>query len=106
MGEAIEKIEKFIHKWQLIEPKAVKNFITDIDDTLRSFEFKKNLPKFLKSINPLESYLKEIRRRVGSLDSFRDERSCETLIFALVKKYNNQGRTVPLFKKTKSTQFT
>ena len=104
--DAIDRIETFIHQWQSKEPKAVKNFITSIDDTLRFFEFEKNLWSFLKSTNPLESYLKEIRRRVRLVDSFRDERSCETLIFALVKRYNNQGRTVPLFKKTKSTQFT
>ena len=103
---AMDKIETFIHKGQSKESKAVKNFIINIDDTLRFFEFEKNLWSFFESTNSLESYLKKIRRRVRLVDSFRDERSCETLIFVLVKRYNNQGKTVPLFKKTKSTQFT
>jgi transposase-like protein len=95
------------------EPKAVKNFIANIDDTLIFFEFEENLWNFLKSTNPLESYLAEIRSRVFLVDSFRDERSCETLIFVLVKRYNlktqnscNQGKTAPSFKKNKFTQFT
>ncbi len=37
LGEAIEKIEKFIHRWQV-----VKNFIANIGDTLRSFESEKS----------------------------------------------------------------
>ena len=104
--DAIERIKRFVHKWQPKEPKAVKNFITNIDDTLRFFEFDKKLWGFLKSTNPLESYLSEIRSRVSLVDSFRDERSCETLIFALIKRYNNQGKKVPLFTKNKFTQFT
>lgn len=104
--EAVNKVERFIREWQPKEPKAVKNFITDIDDSLAFYEFDQSLWKFLKSTNPLESYLKEIRRRVRLVDSFRDERSCDTLVFTLVKRYNDHRRKVPLFKKTKFTQFT
>ncbi len=102
--DAVNKVERFIRERQPKEPKAVKNFITDIDDSLTFYEFDQSLWKFLKSTNPLESYLKEICRRVRLVDSFRDERSCDTLVFALVKRYNDHRRKVPLFKKTKFTQ--
>ncbi|MFH0930696.1 MAG: transposase, partial [Candidatus Zixiibacteriota bacterium] len=93
---------RFVREWQPKEPKAVKNFITNIDDSLTFYEFNQSLWKFLKSTNSLESYLREVRRRVWLVDSFRDERSCETLVFALVKRYNNQRRSVPFFKKINS----
>ena len=62
--EAIDKIGSFVQKWQLKEPKAVKNFIANIDDSLTFYEFDQSLWGFLKSTNPLESYLREARRRV------------------------------------------
>jgi hypothetical protein len=86
-------LKEGIHNYTLCkEPKAVKNFITNIDDTLIFFEFEENLWNFLKFTNPLESYLVEIRRRVFLVDSFGDERSCETLIFAPPKGGIQQPR--------------
>jgi putative transposase len=102
--EAIQKIEKFQAYWENKEPKATKNFLKDIDLCLTFYHYPKHLWSYLKSTNPLERLLREIRRRIRLYDSFSHEKSCELIIYALIKRLNNQTPRLPLASKNKFTQ--
>lgn len=97
--EAIQKIEQFKEHWEKQEPKATKNFLKDIDLSLRFYECPRHLWKYLKSTNPLERLLREIRKRIRLYDSFSHEKSCVLIIYALIKKLNNQPWRISLASK-------
>lgn len=93
--EAIELLKRFKSKWQPREPRAVKNFLRDIDLSLTFFSQPKPRWKQLASNNIIERGLREIRRRIRLVDSFRDERSCERIIFTQVLEYNRKQELNP-----------
>lgn len=102
--ESVRRIEQFQRDWQGKEPKATKNFLKDIDLCLRFYDYPRHLWSYLKSTNPLERVLREIRRRIRLYDSFSHEKSCELIIYALIKKLNGQPRRMPITPKKQFTQ--
>ena len=83
--EAIKLIHKFREKWKTLEPKAVEIFLFDIDLSLTFYDLPHAEAKKLKSNNIIERMNREMRRRVRLVDSFRNEKSCERILFTQVK---------------------
>jgi putative transposase len=90
--EAIKLIHQFKEKWKSIEPKAVEIFLFDIDLSLTFYDLPHAEAKKLKSNNIIERMLREMRRRVRLVDSFRDEKSCERILFTQVLRINRKLR--------------
>jgi putative transposase len=93
--EAIKLIHQFREKWKSIEPKAVEIFLFDIDLSLTFYDLHHAEAKKLKSNNIIERMLREMRRRVRLVDSFRDEKSCERILFTQVLRINRKLREWP-----------
>jgi putative transposase len=94
--KALRLIYKFQHRWHPKEPRAVKIFLKDIDLSLTFYEQPKSRWKTLSSNNIIERQLRELRRRIKLIDSFRDEKSCERIIFTQVKQLNQKLELKPL----------
>ena len=93
--EAIRLIHEFREKWKSIEPKAVDVFLFDIDLSLSFYNLPRTEARKLKSNNIIERMLREMRRRVRLVDSFRDEKSCERILFTQVVRINSKLREYP-----------
>lgn len=89
-AEALSTIRQFQKKWLPTEPRAVKIFLQDIDLSLTFYDQPKRLWKRLAANNIIERFLREIRRRVRLVDSFRDEHSCERIIYTQVAQFNRK----------------
>ena len=65
--EAYHRVAGFYHRWQALEPRAVANFLQDIDKSLSYFHLplkeRKHRSK-LKTVNKLESFFRGLRRRI------------------------------------------
>jgi putative transposase len=92
---AIELIHKFKKKWKPLEPKAVEVFLFNIDLSLSFHELPRSEARKLKSNNIIERMLREMRRRTRLVDSFRDENSCEKILFTQVMRINHKLRGKP-----------
>jgi transposase-like protein len=68
----------------------VRIFLNDIDLSLTFYGQPRIRWKQLSTINILERQVREIRRRIRLIDSFRDEQSCERIIFTRVKSLNQK----------------
>jgi len=88
--EAIRRIHKFRDKWKQIEPKAVDILLTDIDLSLTFYDLPRSEAKKIKSSNIIERMLREMRRRTRLVDSFRDDNSCERILFTQVMRVNRK----------------
>ena len=94
-NKALLAIRRFQQKWLPIEPRAVKIFIQDIDLSLTFYDQPKRLWSRLASNNIIERFHREIRRRVRLIDSFRDEHSCERIIYTQVAEFNRKQELSP-----------
>lgn len=94
-NDAVWLIHKFRDKWKPLEPNAVDVFLFNIDLSLSFYDLPRNQGRKHKSNNVIERMLREMRRRVRLVDSFRDENSCERILFTQVGRINNKLRKSP-----------
>ena len=97
---ALKRLREFERKWRSEEPRAVKAFLNGIELSLNYHSQSKERWEQLGTNNLIERQLREIRRRVRLIDSFRDEQSCERIIFTQVMELNRKLKPNP------NTQFT
>jgi transposase-like protein len=83
--EAVTKARAFIGRWQAREPKAVSCFARDLDSSLVFYDQPKQLWTKLKSTNPLERLLRELRHRIRPVDSFANLSSTDRWLYALTQ---------------------
>jgi len=98
--QALDRAKTLASKWGKCEPKAIKNFMRTLDQTLTYMDFEKELWPILKSTNRLERYLREWRRRLRSMGALPNAASCDRILYALVNEYNGQQKRIPLNQKS------
>ena len=93
--QAYKRIQKLKNRWEVCEPKAIRLFLKNIEDTLTYFDFPKELWDTLKSTNPIERYLEEWRRRLKTMRCLNNVASCDRIIYGQVIEYNSQQEDIP-----------
>ncbi len=88
--QALKRLRTFQQRWHPKEPRAVNNFVKDIELSLTFFSQPNDKRKQLGTNNIIERQLREVRRRIRLIDSFRDEQSCERIIYTQVKQLNQR----------------
>lgn len=74
-----EMVADFMAKWEKREPKAVRNFVKDIDAYFRflSVSTDEKVRRRLHSTNPIERYFREVKRKTKQIGYFRSRmRAC------------------------------
>ncbi len=87
--QAVYRARAFIWRWKNKEPRAVNSFARDLDSSLSFYDQPKELWNKLKSTNPLERLLRELRRRIRLVDSFANLPSADRWLYALTQKIIN-----------------
>lgn len=98
--QALDRAAILAHRWGKCEPRAIRNFMRTLDATLTYMDFPRELWPKLKSTNRLERYLREWRRRLRCMGALPNPRSCDRILFALVREYNGQQNRVALDPKS------
>ena len=94
--QALQKLRDFHRRWHPKEPRAVNTFLKNIELSLTFFSQPRDKWERLATNNIIERQLREIRRRVRLIDSFKDEQSCERIIFTQVKQLNQRLKQRPI----------
>jgi putative transposase len=89
-NQAASLLKRFHQRWHPKEPRAVNIFLKDIELSLTFFSQSPDKWKELSTNNLIERQLREIRRRIKLVDSFRDEQSCERITYTQVKQLNRK----------------
>lgn len=92
---ALAQLRRFEATWRTREPTAVRTFLKNVDLSLTFYAQPPKTWIRVASTNRIERQLREIRRRVRLIDSFRDERSCETIIYTQIKLLNEKLAECP-----------
>jgi transposase-like protein len=103
--QALDRARILANTWGKCEPKAIRNFIRTLDATLTFMDFPDELWPLLKSTNHLERHFREWRRRLKSMGCLPNPASCDRILYALVKEYNDQQKRRTLASLQKSELF-
>jgi transposase-like protein len=82
-AQAQERFLCFCDKWQVLEPRVVKNLKWGFKRCLVFYDFDPSLRPLIHSTNLLERFFREFRAKSDEIGSFPNETSCLT-IFHLV----------------------
>lgn len=94
--EVRKRLRAFCDRWSKKEPQAVRNFIKCFEYCLTYLEYPFPLRRMLKTNNPIERYLQELRRRIIPMRSFNNTKSTERIIYGLIAYVLNQKQDMPL----------
>jgi putative transposase len=93
--ESRGRLHIFADKWLTQEPKAVRNFIKSFEYCLTYLEYPEPWRTLLKTNNPIERYLEEIRRRIIPMRSFNNARSVNRIIYGIIAYVLNHNSDMP-----------
>ena len=88
--ETRKRLKIFTEKWLEKEPKAVRNFHKNFEYCLSYLSYPDPLRTMLKTSNPVERYLQELRRRIIPMRAFNNVKSVERIIYGIVAYVLNQ----------------
>ncbi len=89
------RLKAFCSKWSSKEPKAVRNFLKGFEHCLTYQEYPEPIRTMLKTNNPIERYLQELRRRIIPMRAFNNSKSVERIIYGVIAYVLNQEQGVP-----------
>ena len=89
------RLKIFCKKWWSKEPKAVRNFIRGFENCLPYLDYPEPIRTMLKTNNPIERYLQELRRRIIPMRAFNNSKSIERIIYGLIAYVLNLQQDVP-----------
>jgi len=93
--EVRSRLRVFCKRWLLKEPKAVRNFVKGLESCLPYLDYPEPIRTMLKTNNPIERYLQELRRRIIPMRAFNNSKSVERIIYGLIAYVLNQEQDVP-----------
>jgi transposase-like protein len=88
--QAVQRYKTWCRHWRERVPKAVACLERDIEDMLACFGEDSKLWIKIRTTNAIERIFKELRRRTRPMSLFANVASCERIVYALFKRYNNR----------------
>jgi transposase-like protein len=90
--QAVQRFKTWCRHWRATAPKAVACLEKDIEELLACFGEEPKLWIKIRTTNAIERIFKEVRRRTRPMSLFANVASCERIVYALFKRYNNRWK--------------
>jgi len=84
---ALRRSRLFKEKWAKAAPRAMKNFLKDIDLSMSYFSLPEDMWSRIRTNNPLDRFFQEIKRRVNPMRTFVNRQSASRILFAIAENY-------------------
>lgn len=89
---AWDRLAAWRAKWEGREPAAVATLCRDFGSTLTFLSVPPAHRRWIATTNPIERYIREVRRRTRPMGTFQSLGSCRCLIYVAVRKLSNERR--------------
>lgn len=90
--EARRRLADFASTWRDREPQAVASLEADFDKTLLFLAVPRGHRRWVTTTNPIERYIRELRRRTRPMGTFQGLGSCRRLIYVAIWKISDERR--------------
>ena len=91
-AEAVRAYKTWASKWKEIKPEAVKCIERELDDLLAFMDCPEKHRIKVRTTNVIERAFREVRRRVRTMNCFRNEESCERIVYCIFNHLNNHWK--------------
>ena len=91
-SEARVRKDTFCQTWAEREPRAVATLCRDFEATLAFYAVPCEHRSWVLTTNPLERYIRELRRRTRPMGSSQGLASCERLVYLAIHKLSHERR--------------
>lgn len=88
--EAGERFVQWAQAWRTAEPKVVACVEQDLPELLAFFDCPKALWRRLRTTNVIERAFREVRRRIRPMNCFKNDASCERILYAIFVYLNRR----------------
>ena len=88
--EAASRFHQWAATWREREPKVVACLQQDMPELLAFFDCPQELWRKLRTTNMIERRLREVRRRIRPMNCFKNEASCERILYAIFVYLNRR----------------
>jgi transposase-like protein len=95
--EAWEQLAAFAATWGAREPRAVATLRDGFEQTLGFLSVPRAHRRWVTTTNPLERYIRELRRRTRPMGTFQSLASCRRLLYVGVFKVSDERRNSVLY---------
>jgi putative transposase len=92
VAEAWDRLAAFEATWGRCEPAAVATLSSDFEATLTFLSVPRAHRRWITTTNPVERYIREVRRRTRPMGTFQSLDSCRRLVYVAVRKLSNERR--------------
>ena len=90
--EARQRWAEFSSAWRGREPRAVASLEADFEKTLLFLAVPRAHRHWVTTTNPIERYIRELRRRTRTMGTFQGLASCRRLIYVAIWKLSDERR--------------
>lgn len=91
-AEAVKIYKLWANKWKKIKPEAVRCIDRDLDELLAFMDCPEKHRIKVRTTNVIERAFREVRRRVRTMNCFRNEESCERIIYCIFNHLNHHWK--------------
>lgn len=81
--EAKERFLEWEKKWEELEPKVVGCLKKDLSEMLAFLDCPKEHRRRIRTTNVIERAFREVRRRIRPMNCFKNDASCERILYAI-----------------------
>lgn len=90
--EAVRIYKAWANKWTKIKPEAVRCIERELDELLAFMDCPEKHRIKIRTTNVIERAFREVRRRVRTMNCFRNQESCERIIYCIFNHLNNHWK--------------
>jgi putative transposase len=101
--QAIQAYREWAARWREEEPSAVECLSKDLEEMLTFYSMPAHHWKKIRTTNLIERLFREVRRRTRPMTCFANKASCDRVIFALFKAFNQRWDSHPIRHFTQKT---
>jgi len=81
--QAKERFLEWEKQWEALEPKVVKCLKKDLNEMLAFLDCPKEHARRIRTTNVIERVFREVRRRIRPMNCFKNDASCERILYAI-----------------------
>lgn len=94
--EAIKAYRVWAARWREEEPSAVECLAKDLEEMLTFYSMPVHHWKKIRTTNIIERLFREVRRRTRPMTCFANKASCDRVLFAVFKAFNQHWDSHPI----------
>jgi len=89
--EARRRLKELKRCWRRWERQALELFSRDFEQTLSFYGLEERVWRRVRTSNPIERFIREIRRRTRPMGGFVNAESCKRLTFGVIQDIQRRG---------------